>query len=292
MRTIFMESIGIKIKIVAAFTFVGLFLFLPAFSQDVISWPGGRYALTSDGNMHDPDDIGAIPMSIATMCYAGVKDKIVHFDYANHLGLSNPAKLDEITESCTGVAKRFGLNNSIVFNCQTQLEAATKNFVKEAKRSSSESPLWFICAGPMGTAYIYLEAVKRADAAKLQYIHCVSHSNANNKHNDTPELEGKTWEAMKRDFPEVTYHDIANQNTRDGFCSPIENWAWMNDEIAPEDWKWLYSRNRTASVHVGMFDMSDGGMTYWLISGATNGGNQKGNWDDIRAIFNKAKIKR
>jgi hypothetical protein len=78
-------------------------------------------------------------------------------------------------------------------------------------------------------------------------------------------------------------------NIRDGFCSPIENWAWMNDENAPEDWKWLYSRNRTASVTAGMFDMSDGGMTYWLISGATNGGNEKGNWDDIHAIFNKAK---
>ena len=110
--------------------------------------------------MHDPDDIGAIPMSVATMCYAGFKDKIVHFDYAN-------------------------------------------------------------------------------------------------------------------------------QNTRDGFCSPVENWAWMNDERAPEDWKWLYSRNRTASVNVGMFDMSDGGMTYWLISGATNGGNEKGNWDDIRVVFEK-----
>jgi len=269
-------------------TLLFLFLISGAYSQDIISWPGGRYAITSDGNMHDPDDIGAIPMSIATMCYAGFKDKIVHFDYANHLGLSTPAKLEEITESCTGVSKRFGLKDKVVFNCQTQLEAATLDFVKEAKRSSSENPLWFICAGPMGTAYIYLEAVKKVAPDKLQYIHCVSHSNANNKHNDTPELEGKTWAAMKRDFPEVIYHDISNQNTRDGFCSPIENWAWMNDDSAPDDWKWLYSRNRTASVNVGMFDMSDGGMTYWLISGAINGGNQKGNWDDVRAIFTKA----
>lgn len=273
-------------------TLVFLFLISGASAQDLISWPGGRYAITSDGNQHDPDDIGAIPMSIAMMCKAGFKDKIVHFDYANHLGLSNPVKLKEITESCTGVAERVGLKKKVVFNCQTQLEAAAKNFVKEAKRSSSKNPLWFICAGPMGTAYLYLEAVKKAAPGKLQYIHCVSHSNANNIHNDTPELAGKTWVAMKRDFPEVIYHDIANQNTRDGFCSPIENWAWMNDEKAPDDWKWLYSRNRTASVHVGMFDMSDGGMTYWLISGATNRGNQKGNWDDVQALFKSATLKK
>jgi len=273
-------------------TLVFLFLISGASSQDVISWPGGRYAITSDGNQHDPDDIGAIPMSIAMMCDAGFNGKIVHFDYANHLGLNNPLKLKEITESCTGVAERVGLKKKVVFNCQTQLEAATKNFVKEAKRSSSKNPLWFICAGPMGTAYLYLEAVKKAVPGKLHYIHCVSHSNANNIHNDTPELAGKTWVAMKRDFPEVIYHDIANQNTRDGFCSPIENCAWMNDEKAPDDWKWLYSRNRTASVHVGMFDMSDGGMTYWLISGASKGGNQKGNWDDVQALFKSATRKK
>jgi hypothetical protein len=123
----------------------------------------------------------------------------------------------------------------------------------------------------------------------LQFIHCISHSNANNTHNDTPELDGKTWEAMKAYFPQVNYHDIANQNKDNGFCSPIGKWSWMNQESSPETWKWLYSRNRTASVHVGKFDMSDGGMTYWLLSGKVIGGFFKGiengNWDGVKAIF-------
>jgi len=255
------------------------------YSQDVISWPGGRYALTSDGNQHDPDDIGAMPMSIAMMCYAGFKDKIVHFDFANHLGLSNPEKLREITESCSGVAARFGISKEIVFNCQTQFKAAKANFLKEALKSSATDPLWLVCAGPMGTTYLYLDTVKVTAPEKLQFIHCISHSNANNKHNDTPELNGKTWVALKTNFPAVNFHDISNQNIRDGFCSPIENWAWMNEPDSPENWKWLYSRNRTASVHKGMFDMSDGGMTYWLITGASTGGNERGNWDGVHMIF-------
>lgn len=265
-----------------------LFVFTTGYSQEAISWPGGRYALTSDGNQHDPDDIGAMPMSIAMMCYAGYKDKIVHFDYANHLGLSNPSKLSEITESCTTVASKFNIDKNIVFNCQTQLNEAKNNFVREALASSASDPLWLVCAGPMGTAYLYLEKVKSINPEKLQYVHCISHSNANNKHNDTHELEGKTWETMKRDFPTVQFHDIANQNTKTGFCSPIKNWAWMNQQDAPETWKWLYSRNRTASVNVGMFDMSDGGMTYWLISGANNGGNERGNWNDVHALFSNS----
>jgi hypothetical protein len=236
--------------------------------------------------MHDPDDIGAIPMSIATMCYAGFKDKIVHFDYANHLGLCTDWKYEAIQESCNKVVDIFEIDKSILFNCQENLEGAKANFLKEATKCTAENPLWLICAGPMGTAYIYLNEVKTKAPDKLKYIHCVSHSGANNKHNDTPQLAGKTWEAMKRDFPEVNYHDIKSQNDRDGLCSPKENWSWMIADDAPANWKWLYSRNRTAGVNEGMVDISDGGMTYWLISGANNGGNEHGNWDDIRAVFN------
>ncbi len=283
-----MKTKNLKIKQLIVLFLALILLSSTTYSQDKISWPGGRYALTSDGNQHDPDDIGAMPMSIAMMCDAGFKDKIVHFDFANHLGLSNPDKLSLITESCTGVAAMFGLSEEILFNCQAQLKAAKANFLKEALISSSSDPLWLVCAGPMGTAYLYLDTVKVTAPEKLQFIHCISHSNANNKHNDTPELSGKTWVAMKTDFPSVNFHDISTQNIKDGFCSPIENWAWMKEPNAPENWKWLYSRNHTASVNAGMFDISDGGMTYWLISGATNGGNQKGNWDDIRSIFTKA----
>jgi uncharacterized repeat protein (TIGR02543 family) len=265
------------------------FVVAEAFSVNTIMWPAGRYAITSDGNMHDPDDTGAIPMSIALMYYSGHKDKIVHLDHSNHLGESLASKYNDMKESIEGIKLHFGLHDSIVFDCQTHFEAAKANFVKEALKSTADNPLWFVCAGPMGTAFEYLDAVAKADHPKLQFIHCISHSNANNTHNDTPELEGKTWEAMKAYFPQVNYHDMSNQNKDTGFCSLLQYWSWMNEEAAPATWKWLYSRNRTASVHVGKFDMSDGGMTYWLLSGkVANGvftGSETGNWNDVRAIF-------
>lgn len=48
-----------KMKQLLVLALVFLFLISGAYSQDVISWLVGRYAITSDGNQHDPDDIGA-----------------------------------------------------------------------------------------------------------------------------------------------------------------------------------------------------------------------------------------
>jgi hypothetical protein len=247
----------------------------PALAQAVVKWPGGRMALTSDGNAHDPDDIGGTPMAIALMYSAGLKDRLVHVDYANHLphegheGAANkPAMMNEMAASTEGAAKRFGnLDRGIVFNCQTQLAAATANFVREALRSSTDDPLWFICAGPMTTANKYLDAVKAADPAKLAFIYCVSHSARNGRHDPV-----QSWERMKKEFPAVKYHVIANQNVAGGdrgLCSPLRHWDWLKN--SPDaDLRWLHSRNRTAKANEGKFDVSDAGMVYWVISGAGN----------------------
>ncbi len=247
----------------------------PAFSQAEIKWPGGRLALTSDGNAHDPDDIGGTPMAIALMYSAGLIDKLVHVDYANHFmheghqGSPNkPEMMNEMIVSTEGAAERFGkLDPGNNFNCQTQLEEATANFVREALRSSADDPLWFICAGPMTTANTYLDAVKAADPSKLAFIHCVSHSARNGSHD--PE---RSWDRMKQEFPAVTYHVIPNQNFaggETGLNSPLRHWEWLKNSENP-DLQWLYSRNRTAKVNEGKFDVSDAGMVYWVISGAGN----------------------
>jgi hypothetical protein len=260
------------------------------FANNTIGWPGGRLVITSDGNRHDVDDTGAMPMCAAMLYYTGYINKLVHFDYSNHLGESITEKHNDMVDSFEGIKSYFDVSDSKIFNCQTQLSDAITNFVKEAKKSSSQNPLWIVCAGPMATTYLYLEAISKADKSKLKYIHCISHSNANNIHNDTPELSGKTWIILKELYPMVNFHDIANQNKAVGFNSPINNWSWLNSDSSPEAWKWLFSRNRTASVNNGNFDMSDGGMIYWLLTcKKENGiykGNEKGNWEDIKNLFN------
>jgi hypothetical protein len=242
----------------------------------VINWPGGRLAITSDGNAHDKDDIGGTPMAIALMYSAGLAGKIVHVDYANHFlheghtGEANKLEMmNDMIASTEGAAVRFGnLNSNIIFNCQTQLPAATSNFVNEALLSSATNQLWFICAGPMTTANKYLAAVTAADPARLQFIHCVSHSANNGKHDPA-----FNWDKMKAAFPTVQYHMIANQNAAggaQGLCSPLANWEWLKNSTNA-DLRWLYSRNRTAKSNEGKFDVSDAGMVYYVLSA----GNQK-----------------
>jgi hypothetical protein len=256
-------------------------------AQSVIDWPGGRLALTSDGNAHDPDDIGGTPMSIALMHSAGLADKLVHVDYANHLmhdghqGEANkPEMMNEMKISTEGAAERFGnLNPDILFNCQTQSKEATENFLRQAMLSSKEDPLWVICAGPMTMANRYLDAVQATDPAKLAFIHCISHSARNGRHDPV-----QSWDRMKEEFPDVSYHVISNQNMAGGpmgLCSPLEHWQWLKDSDN-SNLRWLYSRNRTARVNQGKFDVSDAGMVFWVLSGA---GNERAGVKEFRALL-------
>ncbi len=253
----------------------------------MVKWPGGRIAITSDGNAHDEDDIGGTPMPLALLFSAGLQDKIVHVDYANHFGhesrkgeVNKSAMMEEMVVSTEGAAARFGrLDPAIVFNCQTQLDAATRNFVRQALRSSATDPLRFICTGPMTTANRYLDAVKAAEPAKLAFIRCISHSANNGKHDPT-----QSWERMKREFPTVTYRVIANQNSAGGergLCSPLKYWEWLKNSPNP-DLQWLYSRNRTARVNEGKFDVSDAGMVYYVISGV---GDERAGVAEFRALL-------
>jgi hypothetical protein len=267
------------------------FAFSPAAAaaESAIKWPGGRIAITSDGNAHDKDDIGGTPMSVALLFSAGLSDKLVHLDHSNHLlheghsgAASKPEMLQEMIESTTGAATRFGhLDSAIIFNCQTQLDAATRNFVRAALRSSAADPLWFICAGPMTTANRYLEAVKAADPAKLAFIRCISHSANNGKHDPV-----QSWARMQREFPSATFLTIANQNIaggEQGLCSPLKHWEWLKDSANP-DLRWLHSRNRTAKSNEGKFDVSDAGMVYYVLSGA---GNQRAGVAEFRALLER-----
>ena len=252
-----------------------------AYSQQaVVNWPGGRYAISSDGNQHDKDDWGAQPTAIALMYYAGLSGKIVHIDHSNHMGDNNSSWNNSMKETAAGGASRFGnLSSSIIFDCQTQAAEATANFIAQAKLCTSSNPLWLVCVGPMEIPWRHLNAVKNFDPGLLQYIHCVSHSTWNETHNDA--LNNHTWANMKSDFPTVKYHDIIDQNGSNGdndWNTPYSKWYWLRD--GSTDWNWLYARTDKST-----YDVSDAGTTYWIISGATNGGNEKAGWPECKDLF-------
>lgn len=263
-----------------------------------IRMPAGRIAISSDGNLHDSDDWGATAFSLAIISHAGLADRFVHYDYSNHLGQSRASWEVIMTEAAKGGARRFGLDASKVFDDQKQKAEAIANFVNEAKINTAQNPLWLICAGPMQMAW---EMINATPTAKRQYIHCISHGKWNEIH-----VHGecqKTWEDLKKDFPTVTYHNIADQNKSNGendFQSNISNWFWLRDGLNP-NFKWLYNLDDTHFVDEQeawksntkeVFDVSDAGMTYWLVTGGPNGGNDKGGWQEAKALFeNPVKIK-
>lgn len=280
-----------------------LFLLLLLFSSEYfaqntvkIRMPKGRIAFTSDGNLHDSDDWGATAFSLAFIHYAGLEKRFVHYDYNNHIGKSRASWEKIMDDAAKGGAKRFGLDVTKVFNNQTAQKAAILNFVKEAKKSSKKNPLWFICAGPMHTAYNLIKATPKE---KRQYIHAISHSKWNEEHSHG--ATKMTWAAMKKDFPTVVYHDIIDQNKSNGeddFQSHIKNWQWLKESKNP-NWQWLYNIDDTYQVDKlerwksnteKHFDISDAGMTYWLITGGPNGGNDKAGWKEVKSLFTNQPI--
>lgn len=259
--------------------------------------PAGRIAFSSDGNRHDSDDWGATALSLALLKYAGLQERFVHYDYNNHIGASRRSWEEKMHDAAKGGAKRFGLDASKVFDNQTEREAATKNFVKEANRSRAEDPLWVICAGPMHTVYSMLSEVKEE---KHRFIHLISHSQWNEKHSHGE--TAKTWYDLKNDLPKIRFHKIPDQNRSNGehdFHSHLREWQWLKNSDN-ENWKWLYNLDDTWQVDSletwkantkEQFDVSDAGMTYWLISGGPDGGNSRAGSKEVKALFNQKPLK-
>jgi hypothetical protein len=261
-----------------------------------VDMPDGRIAFSSDGNLHDSDDWGATAMSLAILHYAGLADRFVHYDYNNHIGKSRVSWERMMDDAAKGGAKRFGMDVSKVFNDQTERIAAKANFVKEANNSSQHDPLWFICAGPMHMAY---EMIKETDPDIHPYIHLISHGAWNEKHSHGETV--KTWKDLQKDFPKLKFHEIIDQNTSNGekdFHSHMSNWYWLKDSDN-SNWRWLYEIDDTWQVDSlenwksdtkEQYDVSDAGMTYWLVSGGPRNGNARAGWAEVKALFEGRKL--
>jgi hypothetical protein len=246
-------------------------------AEVAMRFPGGRIAYSADGNQHDKDDIGATAMSIAMLSASGLGDRLVHYDFSCHLGDNNRRMNEDMIESALGGAKRFGLDQKVFFNSQTQLEEAIENFRIQGNRSTAKDPLWYICAGPMEVPWRCVNAV---DPEKRKHVHCISHSGWNDKHSDTPQMNHR-WQDLGK--LEATLHHIRDQNSSNGdndFNGPHEKWLWLKNSDDP-NYQWLYSRNKFGEK----FDVSDSGMLYWLITGGPDKGNMRAGWSEAKALL-------
>jgi Secretion system C-terminal sorting domain len=277
-----------------------------------IKYPGGRMAFSFDGNVHDDDDIIALPVSMAMIWAAGLKDKIAHVEYSNHI-CSHGAEDDGIDDfkgddalhmrvSANESITRFGLDGTKFYDYSTNGTQATANFILAINSSTAADPLWIIAAGPMETVW---RALNGSDPSKRQYVTVISHSNWNQNHGDCG-TNSHTWADMKQDFTSngvkfvesCGYNSSSpcttaelnspnyfpDQNISNGdndFSTPIDKWYWLRDSTDP-NLRWVFSRNPFGSK----FDPSDAGMVYFILTGGpNNGGAKKAGWSEAKALL-------
>lgn len=266
-----------------------------------IDFPGGRIALTFDGNEHDEDDIGAMPISIAMIEAAGLIDKVVFMEHSNHHCNNQTDQHEDMIASAQGCINRFGLNASVVYDYQTQRAASTAAFAAAINASTANNKLWIIAAGPMESLW---RALNAANASARQHVVIISHSMWNQNHGDCG-ANSHTWADCKNDFPEPFYTESCNQtgntcssgdesnpnllpdqntsNNNNDFETPASQWSWLQNSN-DADLAWIYTRDKADGP--GGIDVSDAGMVYYLITGAhVNGGNERAGWPEAKDLL-------
>jgi len=229
----------------------------------------GRIGCSADGNFHDEDDFAATAMSLALIARAGLKSKLVHYDYSCHIWQSSAKGKREMKESALGGATRFGFNKAVFFDdtISSQLNAAVNNIAKQINASSANNRFTYVLAGPMEVAY---RGIVKSNPNKRQYCTVISHSkwNDNHKHGNS-----HTWKDIIKTG--VKHIHIKNQNDA-AFKSSMNQWNWVK---GTPNGSWLYSRLK-APKRSG--DASDAGMVFYVLTG-----NQNANMTQVKKFFGK-----
>ncbi|MEW2444720.1 carbohydrate-binding protein [Micromonospora marina] len=223
-----------------------------------------RVAWSSDGNYHDRDDIGASAMALALLAERGQQSRLVHWDYNSHLGSSTASWERDMVTATEGVAGQFGYDVAGIFrNSQTNLNAAVTHLRSAVDASTATNRLCLVGAGPMGVVY---RALQGSNTAARQHVTLISHSDWNNNHDD----DDNKWNLadIRRDFPQVRYKRIPDQNAGLGTGGGEEKWAWM---AGNSDQRLRYVHDVVNDVMNKKGDVSDAGMMYYLITGDDSG---------------------
>ena len=240
----------------------------PSLGADGRPWTSGQFqgriAYSCDGNHNDPDDWIASPMTLAILAEAGLKDRLVHFDYNCLLPQTNPEWEKTHAESVLGAAERYGFDKSVFYDCRKQLDAAISSIAQAVNNSSANNPLYFIIAGPVEVAYLGLQ---KANPARRPFVYCISHSRWNDGF-----ASNYKFTLTKRSVIEQDVHwvQVGDQNrllsTSPYGRTPLEpEWRpyyWMRDSRDPSV-TWLWDRMLVSTRP----DPSDAGMTWFLVTG-------------------------
>jgi len=224
----------------------------------------GRIAYSCDGNHNDPDDWAASPVTLAILAEAGLKERLIRFDYNCILPATDAAWEKTHAESVLGAAERYGFDQRRFFDCRQDRDAAVASIARAIDSSTAADPLYFIIAGPMEVPYL---GIQKSDPAKRPFVYCISHSRWNDGY-----ASRYQFTFTKRSVIEQGVHwvQIRDQNRllsfgrygRPATPEEFEPYSWMRDS-ADARVRWLWERMRVSTRP----DPSDAGMTWFLATG-------------------------
>lgn len=264
----------------------------------------GRIALSSDGNMHDNDDMQATMMSLMILAKAGLQDKTVLYTYADHIWGSENHDLELMRQSAEECGRKFSFNKTKFLAAVENPDSAYDAMCDEILKSTKENPLFILAAGPMQVVGEALNRAFKKDPSALNYVTVISHSEWNNEHSDKPRKDEKphtgwTWNEMLKSFgTRVNFNLISDQNgtgigesaykSKNKFSAPSwKSWEWMKDYKDPNV-RWVYEKARKNPCGP---DFSDAGLAYYLC-GDLDGerGDQNGNPVKLEQWFNTTEV--
>jgi hypothetical protein len=240
-----------------------------------VNYPGGRIAVSCDGNHHDRDDIAATALSLGMLAHAGLQKHLNYYGHSDHIWDNTKEQMDEMVISAEGTAELFGgFDLSVIHNAKKETTASIMALTDVINASSGKDKLWLIAAGPME---VVGKAIQYSDPGKRKFVTVISHSNWNNNH-AAKDHGGYSFESLKE--LGVDLIRITDQNS--GTNRPYEEYHWLRDS-KDKRLNWLWERGVTAGKK--NFDPSDSGMVYWLITGGPEGGDKNANPEKIREFF-------
>jgi len=225
----------------------------------------GRIAWSADGNHNDPDDWAASPVALAIFAEAGVKDRLVHFDYNCILPKTDPEWEKIHAASVLGAVKHYGYDQSLFHDCRKNLDAAVASITRAVNASSATDPLYFVVAGPMEVPVL---GIRKADPDKRKFVYCISHSRWNDgfasgytfTHTKRSVISlGVNWVQIQDQNPLLSTAPYGRPATQEEQWRP---WHWMRDSDDSKV-RFLWERMQVSTRP----DPSDAGMAYFLVTG-------------------------
>lgn len=263
-----------------------------------VNFPGGRVILSFDGNVHDDDDIVAMPYAAGLWWAAGLSDKIVQIEYNNHVCDTNSSESDGVgagigddsenmRESAQGIIDHFGYDPTIFYDFETQASASAAAMAAQIELSTASNKLWIIAGGPMESVWRGLNMASQGH----DHVTVISHSLWNEGHVHCS--DDHDWNDLISDFNSQGVFFVGNcsnggcndpsglNDQNGGFSSSPSNWLWMENSSYEYN-QWIFSRNPFGNK----VDPSDAGMSYFLITGGPfNGGNKTPDHNDARQLM-------